>query len=70
MENKVDLGILVSELAKVHVELWAQEDRARSKLDADVVKAKRRIDVLNQKRNDLIEKIDEVVIGSLKAAKK
>ena len=53
------LGHLVSDLARTHVELWHEEDKARLPEDAVVARAKRRIDQLNQQRNDLIESIDD-----------
>jgi hypothetical protein len=55
-------GDLVSQLAQVNIALWHEEDKARSPDDHEVAKAKRNIDKLNQQRNDLIEKLDELAI--------
>ena len=64
-KNTNTLGDLVSQLGSTHVELWHEEDKARVKEDTQVAKAKRRIDQLNQQRNDLIEKIDEHVFKAI-----
>jgi len=50
--------------------LWHQEDIARSPevTDADLAGVKRAIDKLNQRRNDLIEQLDDCLLAKLSAA--
>jgi hypothetical protein len=64
--KKLDIGKLISELSKINIMLWHEEDKARLPDDHIVAQAKRNIDRLNQKRTDLIELIDEKISEVLK----
>ena len=57
------LGEAVSELAFRNIKLWHCEDEVRRTdlTDSEIVKIKRRIDTTNQERNDLMDKVDEIL---------
>ncbi len=66
----VDLETTIDRQHRVNFELWHEEDEARRPDvdDAAIAATKRRIDVLNQRRNDLVERIDEALLGALRMA--
>lgn len=63
----VKVNSLALELAWRNCLLWHEEDKAR-RTDVDdstIAVVKRAIDRLNQQRNDLIEKLDEVILAEV-----
>lgn len=60
---------LVCEQHQRNYLLWHEEDQARDPQadDARIAAVKRRIDRLNQERNDWIERLDEAIVKSLTA---
>ena len=62
-ESIKKLGEAVSELAIRNIKLWHCEDEVRRTdlADVEIVKIKRRIDTTNQERNDLMDKVDEIL---------
>ena len=65
--ESVDFPSLVSTQHQVNFELWHQEDLARDPdvSDSKIEGVKRAIDVLNQRRNDLIEQLDQFLVNVL-----
>ncbi len=60
-----EINTLALELAYKNYLLWHEEDKAR-RTDVDdstIAAVKRRIDILNQQRNDFIEKLDTEILA-------
>jgi len=58
-----ELGLAISELSLRNIRCWHLEDEVRRDdlPDSEIVKLKRRIDATNQERNDLMDKVDEIL---------
>jgi len=62
-DHLTGIGSAVSELALRNIKLWHLEDEVRRTdiPDSRVAECKRKIDGTNQERNDLIDKVDEIL---------
>ncbi len=60
-----DLVDLVLAHHRANFDLWHEEDRARdpAATDGEIARVKHAIDRLNQRRNDLVERIDELLFA-------
>jgi hypothetical protein len=67
-EDPADFISLVREQHRRNFDLWHEEDTARAPEVPDtlIASVKRRIDKLNQERNDLIEKLDDAMLELLR----
>lgn len=61
LENLMGLAVTQH---RANFDLWHEEDKARDPTasDAEIAVVKRAIDGLNQRRNDLVEKMDELLL--------
>ncbi len=66
-----ELGTAISELALRNIRCWHLEDEVRRTdlPDSEIVRLKRRIDTTNQERNDLMDKIDEILSNETRKTK-
>lgn len=66
-EEKTDWLALVAAHHRANFELWHIEDEARTPgaTDAELADVKRRVDLTNQRRNDLAEQLDRALLAWL-----
>ncbi len=65
------LGEVVSKLAMSNIKLWHLEDEVRREdlPDSKIVKTRRSIGTTNQERNNLMDKVDEIIENAVKKTK-
>ncbi len=62
-----ELWAVIAENHRCNIALWDEEDQARRRdvPDSAIVRSKRLIDGYNQRRNDAVERIDELILAAL-----
>ncbi|MEG9438223.1 DUF4254 domain-containing protein [Edaphobacter sp. HDX4] len=67
-----DLDSVITAQHRSNFDLWHEEDKARAPQasDSDIATVKRTIDRLNQRRNDLVERIDQMILAGFEEAMK
>ena len=65
------VGNLIDKLSIVNIRIWMLEDTKRnSDDDSEIANATRHTNILNQQRTDLIQEIDELIIGLIDGSRK
>src|SRR5437660_721277 len=64
-----DISSLIRSQHRANFDLWHEEDKARDPdaTDHEIAQVKRAIDRLNQRRNDLVEQIDTLLLARFQA---
>lgn len=64
------IGNLVDKLSIVNLRIWMFEDVKRTATeDSIIADATRKTNILNQQRTDLIQEIDELILGLIEGTK-
>ena len=61
-DHREDIKVVVEDLAAMNTEMWHLQDKMRSENDKVVLSAIKIFNPFNQRRNDLIEEIDEIFL--------
>ena len=64
------IGSFIDQISIVNLRIWMLEDIKRNSTDdKEIADATRKTNILNQQRNDLIQEIDEMILGLIDGSK-